>query len=167
MPKRKITVHSHKHSFTPYPSLKPYGQTEWRRPNTLTTRGLEEPFFQLCCCVSFLVVAEIVLVDTYLSNQLCRYVFCLLQQEIVFGCTGRFFWLWHCWLVVALLSVVRFCHHMPSCDHWRSCCRPLLPPIVVHRHDHLHCRCRWATTASGWTRTEARGAQGVVGDILE
>jgi hypothetical protein len=25
---RKITVRSHKHSFTPYPSLSPYGQTE-------------------------------------------------------------------------------------------------------------------------------------------
>jgi hypothetical protein len=25
---RKITVHSHKHSFTPYPSLSPYSQTD-------------------------------------------------------------------------------------------------------------------------------------------
>ncbi len=25
---RKITVRSHKHSFTPYPSLSPYGRTE-------------------------------------------------------------------------------------------------------------------------------------------
>jgi hypothetical protein len=28
-----------------------------------------------------------------------------------------------CWLVVALLSAVRFCHHMPSCDRKRSHCR--------------------------------------------
>jgi hypothetical protein len=30
-------------------------------------------------------------------------------------------------LVVALLSAIRFRHHMPSCDHQRSCCRPLSP----------------------------------------
>jgi hypothetical protein len=47
-------------------------------------------YFQLCCCVSFLVVAEIVLGDTYLPYQLCRCVF-FLRQEIVFGCTGQFF----------------------------------------------------------------------------
>ena len=29
--------------------------------NTLATRGLEEPFFQLCCCVSFLFWWEKVL----------------------------------------------------------------------------------------------------------
>jgi hypothetical protein len=51
-------------------------------------------FFQLCCYVSFLVVAEILLGDTYLPDQLCRCVFFLLRHEIVFGCTGWFFWLW-------------------------------------------------------------------------
>jgi hypothetical protein len=45
----------------------------------------------LCCCVSFLVVAEIVLGDTYLPYQLCHCVLFLLRREIVFGCTGRFF----------------------------------------------------------------------------
>ncbi len=59
--------------------------------NTLAMRGLEEPFFQLCCCVSFLVVAERVLGDTYLSYQFCHCVFFLLRQEIVFGCTGQSF----------------------------------------------------------------------------
>ena len=59
--------------------------------NTFAVHGLEELFFQLCCCVSFLVVAEIVLGDTYLSYQLCRCVFFLLRQEIVFGCIARFF----------------------------------------------------------------------------
>jgi hypothetical protein len=37
-----------------------------------------------------LVVVGIVLGDTYLPYQLCRCVFFLLRQEIVFGCTGRF-----------------------------------------------------------------------------
>ena len=32
-----------------------------------------------------------------------------------------------CWLVVVLLSAVRCRHHMPSCDHQRTRCRPLLP----------------------------------------
>ncbi len=46
---------SHKHTFTPYPSLSPYspidGMTDWKT-KTLTACGLEELFFQLCCCVS-------------------------------------------------------------------------------------------------------------------
>jgi hypothetical protein len=58
---------------------------------TLAMHGLEEPFFQLCCYGSFLVVAEIALGDTYLPYQLCRCVFFLSQREIDFGCTGRFF----------------------------------------------------------------------------
>jgi hypothetical protein len=42
---RKITVRSHKHSFTPYPSLSPYSPTDRvtdGETNTLATRGLEE-----------------------------------------------------------------------------------------------------------------------------
>jgi hypothetical protein len=44
-PERKITVHSHKHSFTPYPSLSPYSQTDGitdGETNTLAARELEE-----------------------------------------------------------------------------------------------------------------------------
>ncbi len=48
-------------------------------------------FFQLCCCVSFLVAAEIVLGDTYLPYQLRHCVFVLLRREKVFSCTGQFF----------------------------------------------------------------------------
>ncbi len=46
MLKRKITFHSHKHSFPPYPSLSPYRRTDRmtdRGTNTLTAHGLEEP----------------------------------------------------------------------------------------------------------------------------
>jgi hypothetical protein len=56
---RYITVCYHKHSFTSYPSLSPYWQTDRitdRGMNTLAARGLEELFFQLFCCVSFLVL---------------------------------------------------------------------------------------------------------------
>jgi hypothetical protein len=58
---RQITVCSHKHSFTPYPSLSPYrrtGRITDRGTNTLAARGLEELFFKLCCCVSFLVLGR-------------------------------------------------------------------------------------------------------------
>ncbi len=51
---RKITVYSHKHSFTPYPSLSPYRQTDRitdRGTNTLAARGLEE-LFSSCAVMS-------------------------------------------------------------------------------------------------------------------
>ncbi len=54
--------------------------------NTLATHGLEEHFFQLCCCVSFFIVAEIVLGDTYLPYQLCCCVFFVVV-------VGKSFWL--------------------------------------------------------------------------
>ncbi len=57
-----------------YPSLSPYRQTDGET-NTLasrgleepahTSRGLEEPFFQLCCCVSFWFWREIGFGCTY------------------------------------------------------------------------------------------------------
>jgi len=51
---RKITVCSHKLSFTPYPSLSPYswmdGMTDGET-NTLAARGLEE-LFSSCAVVS-------------------------------------------------------------------------------------------------------------------
>ncbi len=59
--------------------------------NTLATHGLEEPFFQLCCCVSFLFWREIGFGFTYsLCTQStiqlwCGVSFFLLSREIVFG----------------------------------------------------------------------------------
>ncbi len=58
---RKITVHSNKHSFTPYPSLSPYSRTDRmtdRGTNTLAVHGLEELFFSVVqLCQFFVVVA--------------------------------------------------------------------------------------------------------------
>ncbi len=57
---RIIRVCSHKHTLTPYPSLSPYSPTDRitdRGTYTLAARGLKELFFQLCCCVSILVLA--------------------------------------------------------------------------------------------------------------
>jgi hypothetical protein len=61
-----------------YPSLSPYARTDRltdRESNTLASRGLEEPahalrgleelFFQLCCCVSFWLWWEIGFGFTY------------------------------------------------------------------------------------------------------
>jgi hypothetical protein len=62
--------------------------------NTLAARGLEEPFFQLRCCVSFLVVAEIVLGDTYLSYQLCQCAFFVVAARNSFWLHRLVFWLW-------------------------------------------------------------------------
>jgi hypothetical protein len=57
-------------------------------------RELEEHFFQLCYCVSFLVVAEIVLGDTYPSYQLCRCVFLVVVAGNSFRLHRLVFWLW-------------------------------------------------------------------------
>jgi hypothetical protein len=57
------------------------------------------------------------------------------------------------WLVAALFSAVRFCHRTPSWDRQRSRCRPLSPPIVVHRRHRRRCRCRRAATATTATAT--------------
>ncbi len=51
-------------------------------------------FFQLCCCVSFLVVAEIVLGDTYLPYRLCRCVFFFVAARNSFWLHRSVFLLW-------------------------------------------------------------------------
>ncbi len=51
-------------------------------------------FFQLCCCVSFLVVAEIVLGDTYLPYQLSHCVFFVVAVRNSFWLHRSIFWLW-------------------------------------------------------------------------
>ncbi len=51
-----------------YPSLDPYRRTDRqtdRETNTLAALGLEELFFQFCCCVSFLFWWEIGFGFTY------------------------------------------------------------------------------------------------------
>ncbi len=80
-----------KHSFTPYPSLSRYRWTDRQTERRITHYAWAGgTFFQLCCCVSILVVAEIILGDTYLPYWLCCCVFFLLRREIGFGCTGQF-----------------------------------------------------------------------------
>jgi hypothetical protein len=85
---------SDKHSFTLYPSLDPYRWTA-RQTETECTCYVWAggKFFQLCCCVSLLVVAEIVLGDTYLPYQLCRCVFFCVVAGNSFWLHRLVFWL--------------------------------------------------------------------------
>ncbi len=60
--------------------------------NTLALRGLEEPFFKLCCCVSFcsggkkvLVVHTTMYLEFHTVVVLCYFFW--LWREIVFGVT--------------------------------------------------------------------------------
>ncbi len=76
---RKITIHSHKHSFTPYPSLSPYRQTDRitdRGANTLAARGLEELFLKVVLLCQFLVVA---------GNRFWCYLLTYLEYNTVVG----------------------------------------------------------------------------------
>ncbi len=90
---RKITICSHKHSFTPYPSLSPYSQTDRmtdRETNTLAMRGLKEHFSN-CAVVSvfWLWLKQFQVILT--NHTSCAIVSFFLRREVVFGCTGQFF----------------------------------------------------------------------------
>ncbi len=85
---RKITLHSHEHSFTPYPSLSPYLPTDGmidRETNTLAVHRLEELFFQLCCCVSFWFWREIGFHFTYLCTQSTIQLWCCVSFLVLAG----------------------------------------------------------------------------------
>ncbi len=74
-----------------YPSLSPHGRTDGET-NTLASHGLEEPFFQLCCCVSFWFWREIGFGCTYYYvlgvPYSCGVVLVFwFWREIVFGVT--------------------------------------------------------------------------------
>ncbi len=69
------------------------GQNDWRRDKYTCYPWAGGPFFQLCCCVSFLVVVEIVLGDTYLPYQLCCCVFFVAAGNS-FWLHRSVFWLW-------------------------------------------------------------------------
>jgi hypothetical protein len=117
MLKRKITFYSHKHSFTPYPSLSPYGQTD-RQTDRQTEKQIQwlhvgwRNFFSMCAVVSvfwFLVGNRF---WCYLLRYISRVQYScgvvlvfLFWQEIVFGNTYvlsvqyscmvvSVFWLW-------------------------------------------------------------------------
>jgi hypothetical protein len=59
--------------------------------NTLAAHGLEELFFQLCCCVSFLFWREIGFGFTYLRTLLNKLIYELIFFLIVVEVLGMFF----------------------------------------------------------------------------
>jgi hypothetical protein len=114
---RKINVCSHKHSFTPYPSLSTYRQTDRitdRGRNTLALRGLEE-LFSSCDVVSvFWLWQEIVLGVTYLPYQLCRCVFFVVVAGNSFGLHRSVFWMW--WEIVLGVTHLPTIPVVPLCQ---------------------------------------------------
>ncbi len=70
------------------------GQNDRQRDEYTRYAWAGGTFFQLCCCVSFLVVAEIVLGDTYLPYQLCPCVFFFVAAGNSFWLHRSVFWLW-------------------------------------------------------------------------
>ncbi len=68
-------------------------QNDRRRTNTLAVRGLEECFFQLCCCVSFWFWREIGFGFTYLCTQSTIQLWCCVSFLVL---TGNRFWCYVC-----------------------------------------------------------------------
>ena len=91
-----------------------------------------------CCCVAVAVTVTVAIFTTAVNDSISA------TTTARFCCSLQ-------WLVVALLSAIHFRHCMPSCDRQRSRCRPLLPPIIIHRCHDRHrrsSRCRWASTTT-------------------
>ncbi len=68
-----------------------------RHFHTLALRGLEEPFFQLCCCV----------VSVFGSGGKCRNLLYIIFRQIVLGSSGKQFLVLRMYLVYN--TVVRLC----------------------------------------------------------
>ncbi len=125
---RKITELSYYHSFTPYPSLSPYIQTEWLTEERIHSLRIGwRNFFQLCCCVRFLVSGgkKVSVLLTYVSRvqYSCGFVLVFwFWQEIVYGVTYvlsvqytcavvSVFWLWQeivLWWGIVLKMITPF-----------------------------------------------------------
>ncbi len=105
------------HSFTPYPSLSPYSQTEWWTEEWIhLLRVGWRNVFSSCAVVSFFLLwREIVLGVTYLPYKLWCCVIFLVVAGNCFGLHRSVFWLW--WEIVlgvtyflSTIPVVVLCH---------------------------------------------------------
>ncbi len=72
------------------------GMTD-RGMNTIASRGQMEPFFQLCCCVSFFVLA---------GNRFWLFILLCTQSIIQLWCCVSFFWLWQA-IVFGVMYILR------------------------------------------------------------
>jgi hypothetical protein len=99
---RKITNLSVKHSFTLYPSLSPYRQTESQTEEQihLLRVGWRNFFFQLCHCVSFLVMAGNSFRCYWPTIPVVPLCLFLVAVRNSFGLHRSVFWLWRgCYLL--------------------------------------------------------------------
>ncbi len=77
-----------------------------RGMNTLAARGLEELFFQLCCCVSFWFWQEVGFGFTYLCTQSTIHLWCCNSFLVP---AGNSFWCYiHTQCTIQLCSCVSF-----------------------------------------------------------
>ncbi len=107
----------------------------YRETNTLATRGLEEPFFQLCCCVSFWFCREIGFCFTYyLCNQSTIHLWCCVK---FFKSGGKQFLVLCKYLVYN--TVVRLCQFFCFGGKANLVQIFLLNPFffIVHRNKYL------------------------------
>ncbi len=108
MPKRKLTACSHKHSFTPYPSLSPYWRTELRTEERIHSLHVGwRNFFSSYVC-QFVVLA---------GNRFWFYILMYLEYKYSCGVV-LVFWFWReiVFGVTYVLSVQYCCavHHLPA-----------------------------------------------------
>ncbi len=85
-----------------------------REMNTLTARGLEELFFQLCCCVSFLIVVGNSFrcyLPTIPVVPLCLF---LVAEGNSFWLHRSVFWLW--WEIVLGVTYLSTIPVVPLCQ---------------------------------------------------
>ncbi len=79
---RKITIRSHKHSFTSHPSLSPYRQTELQREKYTCCALAGGTFFPVMLLCQFLVLVR----NRFWFYLLCTYVWYLEYNTVVVLC---------------------------------------------------------------------------------
>ncbi len=118
---------------------------------TATTTALTTSITLATALAITLVTALATALAIAISNHRCLWSTATTTAAIAVAMaatTNVHFYCSRCWLVVVLFSAICLHHRTPSCDHQRSCCRSLLPPIVVHRRHRRGCRCRKAATTT-------------------
>ncbi len=140
---RKITVCSHKHSFTPYPSLSPYKQTEWQTEKRMhSLRVGWGNFFPVVLLCQSWFWREIGFGFTYLRTLLnklfYKLIFFLIVVEVYRFLVHQCVVLFHSHFQYGLLPLLTPCSSDPRSKHQRysSCkkqhcfCPCLVDPLL-------------------------------------
>ncbi len=103
---RKITIHSHKHSFTPYPSLSPYRRTDRWRDTYTRCAWAGGNYFPVVLLCHFLVLVGNRFWFTYLSTQSTIQLWCCVSCLVA---AGNSFWCYvHTQCTIQLCCCVSF-----------------------------------------------------------